>query len=213
MRILIAEDHALVRAGLKNLLVNSGVADSVEEARDGREVVVKAKYFDPDLFLLDYEMPNYNAIYACNIITVKWPHKPILIVSMYQTPEYVMEAYNAGVRGIIYKEAPAEHLVKAIQTIANGKTWFKGPVAEVIAESLSGDGEENRKETWHKLTNRELELLKHFIKGLSSQETAQILSIAKRTVDVHKANIFKKLGVNSTPKLISYAIQRKIVEP
>ncbi len=80
MKILIAEDHTLVRAGLKNLLINSGIAVRVEEARDGRDAVIKAKDFDPDLFILDYEMPNYNAIYACNIITVKWPCKPILIV-------------------------------------------------------------------------------------------------------------------------------------
>ncbi len=212
MRILIAEDHALVRAGLKNLLINSGIAAQVEEARDGRDAVIKAKGFDPDLFILDYEMPSYNAIYACNIITVKWPCKPILIVSMYQTPEYVMEAYHAGVEGIIYKEAPAEDLIKAIQTIVNGKTWFKGSVAEIIAESLSGDGEEQKKNTWHKLTNRELELLKYFINGLNSEETAQRLNISKRTVDVHKNNMFKKLGVNSTPKLISCAIQHQIVE-
>ncbi len=212
MKILIAEDHTLVRAGLKNLLINSGIAVRVEEARDGRDAVIKAKDFDPDLFILDYEMPNYNAIYACNIITVKWPCKPILIVSMYQTPEYVMEAFHAGVQGIIYKEAPAEDLIKAIQTIVNGKSWFKGSVAEIIAESMSGDGDEHRKNTWHKLTSRELELLKYFINGLNSQETAQRLNIAKRTVDVHKSNMFKKLGVNSTPKLISYAIQHQIVE-
>ena len=212
MKILIAEDHTLVRAGLKNLLINSGIAVRVEEARDGRDAVIKAKDFDPDLFILDYEMPNYNAIYACNIITVKWPCKPILIVSMYQTPEYIMEAFHAGVHGIIYKEAPAEEFVHAIQTIMNGKTWFKGSVAEIIADSMSGDGEEDRKYTWHKLTSRELELLKHFINGLNSEETAQKLNIAKRTVDVHKSNIFKKLGVNSTPKLISYALQHQIVE-
>ncbi len=212
MKILIAEDHALVRAGLKNMLINSGVAGSVEEARDGREAVNKAKDFDPDLFLLDFEMPNYNAIYACNIITVKWTYKPILIVSMYQTSDYVMEAFHAGVQGIIYKESPAEDLIKAIKTIVNGKTWFKGAVAEIIAESLSGDGEGERKDTWHKLTHRELELLKYFTNGLSSEETAERLNIAKRTVDVHKANMFKKLGVNSTPKLISYAFQHKIIE-
>lgn len=212
MKILIAEDHTLVRAGLKNLLINSGIATRVEEARDGKDAVIKAKKFDPDLFMLDYEMPNYNAIYACDIIAVKWPCKPILIVSMYQTPEYVMEAFRAGVQGIIYKEAPAEDLTKAIRTIMCGKTWFKGSVAEIIAESLSGDGETHRKDTWHKLTSRELELLKHFINGLNSQETAQRLHIAKRTVDVHKNNMFKKLGVNSTPKLISYAIQHQIVE-
>ncbi len=213
MKILIAEDHALVRAGLKNLLISSGVASSVAEARDGREAVIKAKDFDPDLFLLDFEMPDYNAIYACNIITIKWPYKPILIVTMYQTPEYVMEAFHAGVQGVIYKEAPVEELIKAIQTISEGKTWFKGAVAEVIAESLSGDGEKNKIDSWHKLTGRELELLKHFTKGLNSEETAQRLNISKRTVDVHKANMFKKLGVNSTPKLISYAIQHKIIEP
>ncbi len=123
-----------------------------------------------------------------------------------------MEAFHAGVQGIIYKEAPAEDLIKAIQTIVNGKSWFKGSVAEIIAESMSGDGDEHRKNTWHKLTSRELELLKYFINGLNSQETAQRLNIAKRTVDVHKSNMFKKLGVNSTPKLISYAIQHQIVE-
>ncbi len=212
MKILIAEDHTLVRAALKNLLVNMGIATQVIEAGDGRDAVRKAKDFDPDFIILDYDMPNYNAIYACNIITVKWPCKPILIVSMHQTPEYVLEAFRAGVQGIIYKESPAEDLIKAIQTIVNGKTWFKGSVAEIVAESLSGNGEGLRKQTWHKLTVRELELLKCFIKGLNSEETAQRLNIAKRTVDVHKSNMFRKLKVNSTQKLISCAIRHQIIE-
>lgn len=212
MKILIADDHTLVRAGLRNLLINSGIATRIEEAMDGKDAVIKAKMFDPDFFILDYDMPNYNAIYACNIITVKWPCKPILIVSRYQTPEYVLEAFRAGVQGIIYKESPAEELIKAIQTIVAGKTWFKGSVAEIVAESLSGNGEGLLKQTWHKLTGRELELLKCFIKGLNSEETAQRLNIAKRTVDVHKSNMFRKLKVNSTPKLISYALQHQIVE-
>lgn len=217
MKVLVAEDQTLVLAAITKLLLSIGFIKKVEEAKDGRETIEKAKVFHPDIFLLDYEMPNYNGTYATRIIKNKWPEAPVLIMTMYQSEESVMEVVNAGANGIIFKDAKAEELTDAIRIVAGGGNWFKGRVAEIVAQGLlvKSNGCNNELATdlslpEKLLTNRELEMIKYFVMGYTSAEIADMLFISKRTVDSHKTNIFKKLGVNNCVRLAKFAFENKL---
>lgn len=217
MKVLVAEDQTLVLAAITKLLLSIGFIKKVEEAKDGRETIEKAKVFHPDIFLLDYEMPNYNGTYATRIIKNKWPEAPVLIMTMYQSEESVMEVVNAGANGIIFKDAKAEELTDAICIVAGGGNWFKGRVAEIVAQGLlvKSNGCNNELATdlslpEKLLTNRELEMIKYFVMGYTSAEIADMLFISKRTVDSHKTNIFKKLGVNNCVRLAKFAFENKL---
>jgi DNA-binding NarL/FixJ family response regulator len=219
MKVLIAEDQKIVRSGICKLLLSTGFIKKIEEAQDGRETIEKAKDFQPDLFLLDYEMPNYNATYATRIIRTKWPDTPVLILSMYQSADYVMDVVNAGVNGIVFKEATFEELTQAIRIVADGGSWFKGPVAEIITQSLLFKDNDSNAVIKKKLlrsgekplTSRELEMIKYFVMGHTCAEISEILFISKRTVESHKTNIFRKLDVNNTTRLVKYAMENKLI--
>ncbi len=217
MKILVAEDQTLVLAAMAKLLLSIGFIKKVEEAKDGREAIEKAKTFDPDVFLLDYEMPNYNATYATRIIKSKWPETPVLIMTMYQSEDSVMEVVNAGANGIVFKDAKVEDITDAIRVVADGGNWFKGKVAEILAQRLmvkdNGCSNELLKDSIlpkKLLTKRELEMINYFVMGHTSAEIADMLFISKRTVDSHKTNIFKKLGVNNCVRLAKFAIENKL---
>lgn len=215
MKILIADDHNIVRAGISKLLKSAGFVKKVEEAADGRDAIEKARFFKPDMFVLDYEMPRYDAIYAANILQSKWPDIPILILSVYLSGDNIMEAIKAGVNGIVYKDEHYEVLFAAIKALMDGKTWFKGQVAEVIAQEYSAEnssGNNSKKKNNGLITKRELEIIKYLNDGYTSSEIAGILYISRRTVEVHKANIFKKTGVNTTVKLLKYSITNKLID-
>lgn len=214
MKILIADEHIIVRAGINKLLKSTGFIKKVEEAGDGREVIKKAKMFNPDLFLLDYDMPRYDAVYTANIIQNKWPDKPILLLTSILPGEHVMESFKAGVNGIVYKNESQNVLFAAIKTVMSGKSWFKGHVAEIIAQEYSSLQTPALKTNSLKtglLTKREHEMIKYLTDGHTSAEIAEMLFISQKTVEAHKANIYKKTGVNNTVKLLKYALKNKIV--
>jgi len=211
MKILIAEDHSLVREGLKNLLLSSGFVTEVVEATNGLEALLKMRETSPDLVMLDYEMPIYNGIFAAREINAENPNLPILMVSMYFTKEYVMDAVRAKVRGFVSKGSRADEMLDAIKALSQGKTWFKGAVAEFIAEEALGNRSKQKKLVGSVLTERELELIPFFASGLKSQEIAEQLHISKRTVEVHKSNIFKKIGFRNNSELVRYAVRNNLV--
>jgi DNA-binding NarL/FixJ family response regulator len=212
MKILIAEDHALVREGLRTLLIGSKLATLVEETNNGLEAVVKTRTFKPDLVILDYEMPGYNGIYATRNILAEFPNMPILMVSMFQTKEHVLDAFRAGVKGFLPKESKSEELLAAIESLRNGHTWFKTTVAEYIAEETFNRQSGEKYKAKDILTRRENELLRFFAEGMSSQEISVQLNISKRTVEVHKANIFRKLNLKNKIELIRYSIRNNLTK-
>lgn len=212
MKILIAEDHAMVREVLRKLMLDAGKDNEVIEAKNGLEAVIKAKENKPDVIVMDYDMPVYNGIYACRQLQNELPEIPILMLSMYQTKEHIMDALQTGVRGYMPKEAKSEQLIEAVKALANGETWFKGDVAEIIAANVSMMEKGRAGKNKQTLTKRETELLQFFTEGLQSAEIADILHISKRTVEVHKSNIFKKLGIRNNTELIRYAIRNQLVK-
>lgn len=212
MKVLIAEDHLLVREGLRNLLLNSGFVHEVVEATNGMEALLKTRETLPDLVMLDYEMPLYNGIFAAREINAEFPKIPTLMVSMYFSKEHVMDAVRAKVKGFVSKGSRSDEMLEAIKALSIGKTWFKGVVAEYIAEEALGNAGKNKKVLANILTDRESELIQLFASGMKSLEIAEKLKISKRTVEVHKSNIFKKLGFRNNSELVRYAVRNNLVK-
>jgi DNA-binding NarL/FixJ family response regulator len=212
-KILITDDHAMVREGLRLLLNQFQDMTVVEEACNGHEAMLKAEKTQPDVVLMDYEMPNFNGVYATREIRSLCPRTKILILSTYSTKEYIISAIHAGAHGYLPKETGINDIVTAIRELASGGTWFKGEIAELITPYLVASVGKNGKQNHsNRLTGRESELIKYWARGLTSREIADALSISKRTVEVHKANIFKKLGLKNTTELIRYAAHNQLIK-
>lgn len=213
IKVLITDDHAMVREGLRLLLGQFQDITVVEEACNGHEAMLKAEKTQPDVVLMDYEMPNFNGAYATREIRSLCPKTKILLLSTYSTKEYIISAVHAGAHGYLPKETGINDIVAAIRELASGGTWFKGEIAELITPYLIASVGKNGKKTQsNRLTGRESELIKYWARGLTSREIAKTLSISKRTVEVHKANIFKKLGLKNTTELIRYAAHNQIIK-
>lgn len=188
--------------------------EEVIEATNGYEAVKKAREFKPHVVVMDYEMPNFNGVYATREILKELPDTRIILVSAHHSREYIMEGIHAGIRGFLPKEARSSELLQAIKALARGETWFRGSTAELLAPGFV-DTIHPTKVTASKepaLTPREKEIVKYLAKGLNSHEIAKKLSISKRTVDVHKFNIFKKLDISNAIELMRYAIRHNLVK-
>ncbi len=211
IKLLIVDDHAMVREGLSRMLAEDSFIGQIEEAKNGLAAVIKAKEMRPDVIIMDYDMPHYNGIYGTKELLKEYPGAKVLMLSMFQTKELILEAIQAGVKGFVLKEGNADELVGAIKAVHAGQTWYKGNVAEIIAPYLiaasTGQPQPQQKSN---LSKREKQILCLFAEGLSAKEIAEKLSISKRTVEVHKSKIFKKLYIHNTAELIRYAIRNNL---
>lgn len=185
----------------------------VVEAVNGYEAVKKAREFKPHVVVMDYEMPNFNGVYATREILKELPDTRIILVSAHHSREYIMEGIHAGIRGFLPKEARPSELLQAIKALARGETWFRGSTAELLAPGFVDTIHPTKVKASREpvLTPREKEIVKYLAKGLNSHEIAKKLSISKRTVDVHKFNIFKKLDISNAIELMRYAIRHNLV--
>jgi len=214
VKILIVDDHALIRKGIKALLQNHNSSWDLYEAEDGVRAILKAEEIDPDIILLDYHMPKLDGAKAATIIMKASPQTKIIIVSMDVNPEMIIEIIHAGVAGIVSKQSADDELILAIDNVKNGKRHLSEHVSEIISQNFLDKKKRNRKYRHTKnklLTDRETEILKYIVKGLSSQTIAKALSISSRTVSNHKASMFRKCNVNSTLELVRFATKIKIV--
>ncbi len=213
--VLLADDHDLVRQGLCSLLKNEAIIGEIAEACNGHEAVLRARTFKPQVVLMDYEMPNFNGIYAAREILKENPDTPIILLSAHQSREHIFEGVYAGVRGYLPKEARIGELISAIIAVAEGGTWFKGKTAELMAPYLLDALKSGKNIKGHRsneaLSAREQEILRLFAEGLSARQIADKLSVSKRTVDAHKSNIFKKLHINNIVELVRYAVKQDLI--
>lgn len=214
IKLLIADDHALVRGGLKSMLNDDAEIEEIIEAVNGHEAITKAREFKPDVVVMDYEMPNFNGVYATREILKELPDTRIILVSAHHSREYIMEGIHAGIRGFLPKEARSSELLQAIKALARGETWFRGSTAELLAPGFVDSIHPTKGHTHQEpvLTPREKEIVRFLAKGMNSHEIAKKLSISKRTVDVHKFNVFKKLDIANSIELMRYAIRHKLVK-
>lgn len=213
IKLLIVDDHSMVREGLIRMLSEDTSFGLIAEAKNGLTAVMKAREIRPDVVIMDYEMPHYNGIYGTRELLKELPDIKVIMLSMFQTKEFIMEAIQVGVRGFILKEGHSEELIAAVKAVYRGDTWFKGPVAEIITPFLiaqaTGQVADN---TSKALSARETEILCQYAEGLSAKEIGEKLDISKRTVEVHKAKIFKKLDIHNTAELIRYAVKNNLIK-
>lgn len=210
-KVMIADDHALFRTGLKNLLSLDEEFQVIGEASNGRELIGLLEAELPDAILLDISMPEMTGIEAAEEILHRWPQAKIVTLSMYGEDEYYFKMVSLGAKAFLLKNSDIAEVQEAIRTVTDGGTWFSQELLYNLVSNLRSSSE-SRPEEEDELSEREREILLEICKGLSNQEIGDKLFISKRTVDKHRANILSKTNCKNTANLVVYAIKNKLVE-
>jgi len=209
IRVLLVDDHPVVRRGLTSCLALHGQVKVVGEAGDGQEGIRKAKELCPDVVLMDIDMPQMNGLSATEILNRESPDIKVLILSMHRQPEYVVRILQSGARGYVLKEATPEELIGAIQSVQAGETFFSPEIARLaLNQFVQGPGEGPHPA---QLSNREREVLVAIAEGLSNKEIAGRLNVGVRTVETHRERIMRKLDIHSVAGLTKFAIAKGMV--
>jgi len=212
IRVLLADDHTLMRRGLRLIVEQQPDLVVVGEAEDGRQAVALSASLKPDVAVLDIGMPNLNGIEAAKQITDGESDAAVVILSMHADETYILRALKAGARGYLLKDSAESDLVRAIRSVAEGKSFFSPAVSKVMLEDyvkkLQRTGSED---SYDLLTPREREILQLVAEGKSNKEVANLLHLSVYTVETHRANIMEKLKLKSVPELILYAVRKGII--
>jgi DNA-binding NarL/FixJ family response regulator len=212
LRILIGDDHTLMRQGVRKILEAHAGWEVVAEAGDGRQAVKDALSLLPDIVILDIGMPLLNGIEAARQITRRAPEVGVLIVSMHADEAYITQALQAGAKGYLLKDSADTDLIGAVDAVAAGKSFFSPSVATVIRDDfirhLAGKGIVDRFES---LSEREREIFQLVAEGHSNKAIAELLSVSPTTVETHRAHILQKLDMHSTAQLVRYAVRRGVI--
>ena len=212
IRLLLVDDHAVVRSGLRMLLEAQSDMEIVGEAANGLEAVELSKAVVPDVILMDIKMPGVDGIEATRLVLHDNPHIGIILVTMFDDVESVFSAMRAGARGYVLKEAEPEELRRAIEAAGRGEFILCPIIAERVLQHFSSENGAKRSVANHgELTEREMEVLRSAAQGLSNKEIADHLNISAKTVKNHIANIFSKLQVNDRTQAILLAVKRGII--
>lgn len=211
-RVVIAEDHTILRAGLRALLSSRKDIVVVGEAGDGREAVRVVDQYIPDLLLIDLSMPRLNGMEAIREIKGRHPRIKIIVLTVHKSDEYIVASMNAGANGYILKEASQNELLLAIEYVMAGKIFLSPGISGKVMDAFL---EQKRKEKTESaldiLTSRELEILKLVAEGYRNRDIADHLCISIKTVEKHRANLMQKLDLRNTAALTAYAIEKRIV--
>lgn len=202
LKILLVDDHALVRRGFRRMLEDEPTFEVIGEASDGLEAVESAEKLQPDVIVMDCALPQVNGIEASRRILAKRPNTAILMLSMHSEDTLIRQALEAGAKGYVLKNAMDLDLVSAIRKVADGKTVLDSQISR--GGTLKGERDTG-------LTQRELEILQHIVAGKSNKEIANELKLSVNTVSVHRANIMDALGIHKTAELVVYAIRNGLV--
>lgn len=211
-RVVLADDHALVRAGMRKLLESLGTIEVVGEAGDGIALLALVEQLRPDVVLMDITMPLLNGLDATLQVVKKWPTTRVLILSMYDNEEYVNLALTNGATGYLLKDAAPAELNTAIQTVLTGRVYLSPTVAQEIigthVDILRGDGSIEPT-----LSPRQREVLRLVVQGQSNKEIARILGLSAKTVETHRSRLMKQLGVHEVTGLVRYAMRMGLLPP
>lgn len=211
-RIVIAEDHRILREGLKSLLASKPEYNVVGEAEDGLDAISIVRESNPDLVLLDLSMPKLDGLSAMRDIKKIRPETKILALTVHADEDYVLEAFNAGADGYCLKDAGRTELLMAIESIFSGKSYFSPGIADKVLEGyLEGRRKIKSTSAWETITRREREVLKLIGEGYKNKEIADLLCISVKTVEKHRSNIMKKLDLHNAAALTAYAIEKGLV--
>jgi DNA-binding NarL/FixJ family response regulator len=211
-KIIIAEDHRLFREGIKALLEKSAEFQIVAEAGDGLEAIRSARKNKADLMILDLSMPKLGGISAIREIKRQFPNIKILVLTIHQSDQYVLETFEAGADGYCLKDAGRNELRVAIDSVLAGNTYLSPGISELVMEGyIEGRKKLKTKTTWDTITQREREVLKLLGEGYQNKEIAELLNISVKTVEKHRANIMSKLDLHNAAALTAYAIEKGLV--
>jgi DNA-binding NarL/FixJ family response regulator len=212
IRVVLADDHTLIRSGLRLIVEQQPDLVVVGEAEDGRQAVAQSASLKPNVSVLDIGMPNLNGIEAAKQITEGESGAAVVILSMHADETYILRALKAGARGYLLKDSAESDLVRAIRSVADGKSFFSPAVSKVLLEDyvkkLQRTGSED---SYDLLTPREREILQLIAEGKSNKEVANLLHLSVYTVETHRANIMEKLKLKSAAELILYAVRKGII--
>jgi two-component system response regulator NreC len=212
IRIVLADDHVVMRNGLKLLLERQPNFEVAGEAVNGREAVEICEKLKPDVLVLDIAMPNLNGIEAARQISAKLPHIAIVILSMHSDESYVLRALKAGARAYLLKDSAETDLIGAIRAVSEGKAFFSPAISKMLVEDYIRRLEQRGVEdSYELLTTREREILQLLAEGKSNKEVAAMLNLSLYTVETHRGNILQKLNLHSVPELILYAVRKGVI--
>jgi two-component system response regulator NreC len=209
IRVLVVDDHAVVRAGLRRVLDAAPDIESVGEAPNGERAVFEAMEHRPDVVLMDIVMPGKNGIEATRAVLQAVPETRVLVLSMQDDPRYVREAFEAGASGYVMKEAADGEVVDAVRAVAGGNRYLQ---PELGARLLEAESEERRRAAEDPLSEREREILRLLALGHTNQEIAKMLFISVRTAETHRAHIMQKLRLSTRAELVRYALAQGLLE-
>ena len=212
-RIVIAEDHTILREGLRALLSSDPDFEIVGEASDGRDAVRCVENLCPDLVLMDLSMPGMNGLEAIEEIKTRNPEIKILVLTVHKAEEYIAETLRGGADGYVLKDVSHSELVMAIKRVLAGKRYLSSDVSEKVIEGyLEGRESSKTKSVYDTLTQRERQILKLIAEGHKNKEVADYLCISPKTVEKHRANLMRKLNIHSAVGLTAFAIEKGLVK-
>jgi DNA-binding NarL/FixJ family response regulator len=215
IKVILADDHQLVRDGIHSLIRDAKNIDIIDEAADGIELLEKLKLVKPDIIVLDVSMPRLSGIEVTKRITDEFPSVKVLVLSMFTSEEYIFNAIKAGAKGYLPKNTSKKELLEAIYSINAGNEYFSESISNIILKSYIKKAKTNDDYSGNKqnvLSSRELEILTLFAEGNTNQEIAEKLFISIRTVESHKNHIMQKLELKTTVDLVKFAIKNNIIQ-
>ena len=212
LRIVIADDHELIRRGLRSILQAEPDWEVVAEASDGREAVRKVEELKPDVVVIDLGMPDLNGLTATKQILQTQPKTEVVLLTMHHSEQTISEVLQTGARGYVLKSDAARDLVTAVRAVSNHTSYFTPHVADLVLRGyLNGNGPTQSVSQKARLTPREREIIQLLAEGKTNKEVASILFISTKTAEVHRVNINRKLGLHSVSDLVRYALRNGIV--
>ncbi len=212
IRILLADDHGVVRKGLRYMIERHEDLEVVGEAADGREAVKMVAELRPEIVVMDIAMPLLNGIDAATQLLKEAPQSSVIILSMHADEGYLLRALTAGVKGYLLKDSADEDLVRAIRAVLEGKSFFSPAVAQMLADEYTRSMQRRAiEDSYELLSAREKEVLQLLAEGKSNKEVAALLNLSTYTVESHRTHIMQKLGLRNFAELVLYAVRKKII--
>jgi len=211
IKVLLADDHSIVRAGLRRIVEESDDIQVIAEAGDGREAIVSVQKNPPDVAVIDISMPGMDGLELISHLRSYFPELPVLVLTMYEEEQYVVRAFEAGAMGYITKQSAPEQLLSAIRKVNSGSRYLTEQTAELLAFRVARKGTD--RSLLDSLSTRELQVLRRLALGHTNREIAEAYNISVKTVDTYRLRLLRKLNLRNNADLSRFAIQNRLIEP
>jgi len=210
IKVLLADDHSIVRAGLRRIIEESRDMEVIAEADDGRTAIRLAREKDPDVAVIDISMPGLDGLEVISQLKIYLPDLPVIVLTMHEEEQYVVRAIEAGAMGYVTKRSAPEHIVKAVHQVLTGTRYLTPEASEALALKIARG--KSGKSSLDSLSNRELQVLRRLAMGHTNHEIAAAYGISTKTVDTYRLRLLKKLNLRNNAELSLFAMQNKLIE-